>query len=34
MRRAGVKFELWDNLANLFRRKKKVEAQVSLRERS
>jgi YidC/Oxa1 family membrane protein insertase len=35
MRRAGVKFELWDNLANIFRRKKKIEAaQVTLRERS
>jgi YidC/Oxa1 family membrane protein insertase len=33
MRRAGVKFELWDNLASTFRRKKKI-AQVSLRERS
>jgi hypothetical protein len=29
-----VKFELWDNLANVFRRKKKIAAQVSLRERS
>jgi YidC/Oxa1 family membrane protein insertase len=34
MRRAGVKFELWDNLASTFRRKKKIAAQVSLRERS
>jgi len=33
MRRAGVKFELWDKLASTFRRKKKI-AQVSLRERS
>jgi YidC/Oxa1 family membrane protein insertase len=34
MRRSGVKFELWDNLASTFRRKKKIAAQVSLRERS
>jgi YidC/Oxa1 family membrane protein insertase len=34
MRRAGVKFELWDNLAGMFGRKKKIATQVSLRERS
>ncbi len=34
MHRAGVKIELWDNLAGMFGRKKKVATQVSVRERS